>query len=157
ARLRTDYVDVYFAHRDDLNVAQDEYVTAFDELVRAGKVREVGASEFTPDRLRSARAIAAERGLTPFTISQDEWNRVERRIEGEQLDVLRQFEMAELPYQALATGFLTGKYRPGVNVESVRSEFVRPYLDRPYASELLPALDDIAASHGVSVAAVSLA
>src|SRR5262249_54096081 len=95
ARLRIDYVDVYNAHRDDPEVTQEEYVTAFHELVLAGKVRELGASEFTPARLRSAQAIATEERLTPFTVAQDEWNLIERRIEGEKLETLRDLGMVE--------------------------------------------------------------
>ena len=80
-RLKTDYVDVYDAHHDDLSVPQAEYVTAFDELVQAGKVREFGASNFSIERLESAVALATDFGATPFSIAQDKYNLVERELE----------------------------------------------------------------------------
>lgn len=157
SRLQTDYVDVYYAHRDDLEVEQSEYVSAFDRLVRAGKVREVGASSFTAERLRSAVEWARAEGLTPFTVSQDHYNLVEREYESTLRDTVADVGLVELPYWSLASGFLTGKYRPGAEVDSVRSEAASAYLQNPHNVELLNALDRIAAAHRVSVAAVALA
>lgn len=136
---------------------QEEYVSAFDDLVRAGKVREVGASNFSADRLTSALDLAAAAGLTPFTVAQDHWNLVERALETDLVPTLRERGLVELPYYSLASGFLTGKYRPGQEVESVRSESARSYLERPGAAGVLAALDEVAQAHGTSVAAVSLA
>lgn len=156
-RLQTDYIDIYYAHRDDETVPQEEYLAAFDALVRAGKVRALGASGFQPARLRSAALVAEREGLTSFAIAQDLWNLVERGIEQEKLLVLEDLEIVELPYYALASGFLTGKYRPGIEVDSARAGKAAAYLDRPDAPALLAALDEIAAAHRVSVSAVSLA
>lgn len=156
-RLGTDRIDLYYAHRDDESVPQEEYLRAFDELVRAGKVRELGASNFTPDRLRSADALVREHGLTPFTVAQDPWNLVERGVEREHVAVLQELDVVQLPYSSLASGFLTGKYRPGRSVDSVRSGTAATYLDRPWSGDLLAALDDVAAGHGVPVTAVALA
>jgi aryl-alcohol dehydrogenase-like predicted oxidoreductase len=156
-RLQTDYLDVYFAHRDDQEVRQEDYLGAFDALVKAGKVREIGASAFTADRLTSAAAIAKENGLTPFTIAQDEWNLVARRIEAEVVPALTELGMTEISYYSLASGFLSGKYRPGAQVDSARAGRAAGYLDDPRNVELLSALDDLAAAHSSSVAAVSLA
>jgi aryl-alcohol dehydrogenase-like predicted oxidoreductase len=156
-RLQTDRLDLYYAHRDDESVAQEEYLGAFDALVRAGKVREVGASNFSAERLRSAADVARANGLVPFTVVQDQWNLVERDIEGEHVATLGQLGLVELPYYSLASGFLTGKYRPGQDVDSVRGDSAKAYLERPYSAELLVTLDEVAAAHGVSVAAVSLA
>jgi aryl-alcohol dehydrogenase-like predicted oxidoreductase len=155
-RLQTDYIDLYYAHRDDESVPQADYVGAFDELVKAGKVREVGASNFTAARLTSAISIAKDAGQASFTVSQDQYNLVERELEAE-LPILRAGGIVEIPYYALASGFLTGKYRPGVTVDSARSAGVAKYLENPANVALLDTLDAIAASHGVSVAAVSLA
>jgi aryl-alcohol dehydrogenase-like predicted oxidoreductase len=155
-RLQTDYIDLYYAHRDDENVPQADYVAAFDELVKAGKVREVGASNFEIGRLTSAIAIAKDAGQTPFTVAQDRYNLVERGLEAV-LPNLRSLGVAELPHSALAGGFLTGKYRPGIEVESARAGGASKYLDNPANVTLLRTLDVIAASHGVSLTAVALA
>ena len=156
-RLQTDYLDVYYAHRDDLDVPQEEYLGAFDALVKAGKVRAVGASNFTADRLRSAAEITARESFTPITIAQDHWNLVERDIEAELVPALRELDITELPYFSLASGFLTGKYRPGTSVDSARAQGAGRYLEDSANVELLGVLDDIAAAHAVSVTAVSLA
>jgi aryl-alcohol dehydrogenase-like predicted oxidoreductase len=156
-RLQTDRLDLYYAHRDDTEVEQEEYVAVFDELVRAGKVLEVGASNFTADRLRSAVEIARRDGLTPFTVAQDQYNLVDRGFESENRDALLELGVVELPYYGLASGFLTGKYRPGSSVDSARAGGASSYLENPRNVELLGTLDDIAAAHSVSVAAVALA
>jgi aryl-alcohol dehydrogenase-like predicted oxidoreductase len=156
-RLQTDRIDLYFAHRDDHHVPQDEYLGAFDRLVRDGKVREVGASNFTADRLVSAAAIAGDGGLTPFTVAQDNWSLVARDIEYALVPTLDELGIVEIPYAALAGGFLTGKYRPGASVDSARAGSARKHLDDPRNVDLLDALDDVAAAHGVSMAAIALA
>lgn len=120
-RLGTDHIDLYYAHRDDMDVDQSEYVAAFDTLVTAGKVRAVGASNFTAQRLQGALDLAHAHGLTPFTVTQDQWNLVERGVETTLLPTLQANGLAQLPYSGLASGFLTGKYRPGQSVESPRA------------------------------------
>ena len=156
-RLQTDYLDLYYAHRDDTAVEQQEYVAAFDELVSAGKVREVGASNFSAERLSSAVRLATDAGLTPFTVAQDKYNLVDRVLEAELVPTLDALGIVELPYSALASGFLTGKYRPGVEVDSARAGGASALLGERRNLELLGILDDIAASRGVSPAAVALA
>ncbi len=156
-RLQTDHIDLYYAHRDDPEVAPEEYVVAFDALVRSGKVREVGASNFTSDRLRRALDVAAAQGLTAFTVAQDKWNLVERDIEDTLLPTLVRRGLVELPYAGLAGGFLTGKYRPGGEVDSARAPAASRYLDRPGSVALLDTLDEVAAAHDTSVTAVALA
>jgi aryl-alcohol dehydrogenase-like predicted oxidoreductase len=156
-RLQTDYIDLYYAHRDDEKVEQAEYVGVFDELVRAGKIREAGASNFSADRLRSAIGIAQAAGQTAFTVAQDPYNLVDRGIEETLVPTLLDLGVVEAPYSALASGFLSGKYRPGVTVDSARAGGASKLLDDPRNVELLSTLDDIAAAHGVSVAAVALA
>jgi aryl-alcohol dehydrogenase-like predicted oxidoreductase len=155
-RLHTDYIDLYYAHRDDESVEQTEYVAAFDALVKAGKVREVGASNFTIERLSTAITIAKDGGMTSFTVAQDKYNLIDRELESV-LPALRADGIVELPYSALGSGFLTGKYRPGIEVDSARAGGVKGHLDDPKKVHLLGKLDFIAASHGVSVAAVALA
>jgi aryl-alcohol dehydrogenase-like predicted oxidoreductase len=156
-RLRTDRVDLCFAHRDDEHVAQEETMGAFDALVRAGKVREIGASNFAPARLRSAARIAAAEGHVPFTVAQDRWSLVERDAEIDLVPTVGELGMVEVPYSSLASGFLTGKYRPGVEVASQRAVRAAAYLEDRRNVDLLDALDDVAADHGVGVAAIALA
>lgn len=156
-RLKTDHIDLYFAHRDDENVDQLEYVAAFDALVKAGKIREVGASNFSAERLASAVATATSAGLTPFTVSQDKYSLVERGIEATLVPTLTELGVIELPYSSLASGFLTGKYRVGSTNDSPRAGGASAYLEDSRNVELLVTLDDIARDHNVSVAAVSLA
>jgi aryl-alcohol dehydrogenase-like predicted oxidoreductase len=155
-RLQTDYIDLYYAHRDDANIPQADYVAGFDELVKAGKVREVGASNFSIERLTSAITLAKDSGYTPFTVAQDKYNLVDRALEAA-LPNLQAGGITELPYSALASGFLTGKYRPGVEVKSARAGGASGYLSDPANVTLLSSLDVIAASHDVSVTAVALA
>lgn len=156
-RLRTDRVDVYYAHHDDPDVPLEDVVGVLDELVTVGKVREVGASNFTPERLRAAVEIARAEGLTPYTVAQDHYNLLERGFERESAAALADLGIVELPYSALASGFLTGKYRPGRQVDSRRASAGERLLEDPRNLTLLDALDEIAGEHGVSVAAVSLA
>jgi len=156
-RLRTDHIDLYYAHEDDPNVEQAAYVEAFDHLRRDGKVRMVGASNFTAERLASALEVARANGLRGFEISQDHWNLVERGFERTLLPVIEREGMKELPFFSLAMGFLTGKYRPGTKVESVRAGRASKYLENHKNVKLLHALDELAESHKVSVAAISLA
>jgi aryl-alcohol dehydrogenase-like predicted oxidoreductase len=156
-RLQTDHVDVYYAHEDDPAVEQADYLTAFDALVKAGKVRTLGASNFTPARLASALEISRARGLAAFEVSQDHWNLVERGIERDLVPLLEREHIAETPFFALASGFLTGKYRPGADVASARARSTSRYLADPANVQLLADLDAIAHGHSVSVAAVALA
>lgn len=156
-RLKTDCIDLYYAHEDDQKVPQEEYVKAFDALVKAGKVRTLGASNFTPERLSTALQIACAQGLARFEVSQDYYNLIDRGFERSLQPVLEREGLVELPYWSLASGFLTGKYRPGKNVDSARAGAAAKHLAKPQATPLLAALDEIAAAHRVSVTAVSLA
>jgi aryl-alcohol dehydrogenase-like predicted oxidoreductase len=156
-RLRTDHIDLYYAHRDDPDTAQEETADAFDELVRAGKVRAIGASNFTAERLRSALEISARDGLAPYVALQPHYNLMEREEYENALAPLVSSEgLACMPYYALASGFLTGKYRPDTHVDSQRVEAALAYLD-DRGRAVLAVLDEIAAGHEVPVAAVALA
>jgi aryl-alcohol dehydrogenase-like predicted oxidoreductase len=157
ARLRTDHIDLYYAHRDDPEVPQEEYVGVFDELVTAGKIVEVGASNFDAARLRSAVEIADAAGQARFTVAQDHFNLVERDYADVLAPTVGELGLVELPYYALASGFLTGKYRPGSTVESTRAQGAAAYLDDARNVALLETLDEIASAHGVGVTAVALA
>jgi aryl-alcohol dehydrogenase-like predicted oxidoreductase len=156
-RLRTDHIDLYYAHRDDPDTAQEETADAFDALVRAGKVRAIGASNFTAERLRSALEISARDGLASYVALQPHYNLMEREdYENALAPLVESGGLACMPYYALAKGFLTGKYRPDTRVESERSEGALAYLD-DRGRAVLAVLDEIAAGHGVPVPAVALA
>ena len=156
-RLQTDRIDLYYAHFDDEDTPLVESLRAFDALVRAGTVRHLGASNYTPERLTAALELQREHGLAEFTVLQPHYNLVERDFERTLLPVAEAWDLAVLPYYGLAKGFLTGKYRPGGEVvESARAEAARAYLDAGGAA-VLEALDEVAAAHGTTVAAVALA
>jgi len=156
-RLRTDHVDLYYAHEDDASVEQSEYVAAFDRLIREGKVHAVGASNFTPERLQSALELARAHGLRGFAVSQDHWNLVERKIKRTLVPVIEREGLQKLPYFSLASGFLTGKYRPGRSADSARASRASKYLEDPRNVKLLASLDELAAHHQTSVATIALA
>jgi len=156
-RLQTDRIDLYYAHFDDEQTPLEESLRAFDALVRAGTVRHLGASNYSPQRLTAALELQRALGLAEFTVLQPHYNLVEREFERTLLPVAEAWDLAVLPYYALAKGFLTGKYRPGGEaVESERAEGARAYLDDGGA-EVLAALDQVAAAHEATVAAVALA
>jgi aryl-alcohol dehydrogenase-like predicted oxidoreductase len=155
-RLQTDRIDLYFSHKDDPDTAQEETAAAFDGLVKAGKVRAIGASNFTAERLRSALEISSREGLTPYVALQPHYNLLERDFEDSLAPLLASEGLACLPYFGLAKGFLTGKYRPETKIDSARAEGAMEYLD-DRGLRVLAALDEIAAAREVPVAAVALA
>jgi aryl-alcohol dehydrogenase-like predicted oxidoreductase len=156
-RLQTDRIDLYYAHYDDPDTPQEESLRAFDALVKAGTVGHLGASNYTPERLTSALELQRELGLAEFTVLQPHYNLVERDFERTLLPVADAWDLAVLPYYALASGFLTGKYRPGSEaVDSPRAGRAAAYLNQGGAA-LLDALDQVAAAHQVSVAGVAIA
>jgi aryl-alcohol dehydrogenase-like predicted oxidoreductase len=156
-RLQTDHIDLYYAHFDDEDTPLEESLRAFDALGRAGTVRHIGASNYTAERLTAALELQREHGLAEFTVLQPHYNLVERDFERTLLPVAEAWDLAVLPYYGLAKGFLTGKYRPGGEaVESERAGRARAYLDNGGAA-VLEALDEVAAAHGATLAAVALA
>ena len=156
-RLQTDYIDLYYAHEDDTSVPLEESLHAFDTLVKEGKVRSLGASNFSASRLSSALALSRQHGLAAFEYAQDRWNLADRAFERTLLPTVQREGLREFPYYSLASGFLTGKYRPGGKVESPRAEGASAYLSNPKNVELLGVLDQIASVHDVPVASVALA
>lgn len=155
-RLKTDYIDLYWAHRDDENTPQQETLAAFDGLVRAGKVRYLGASNFSADRLESALKVSETEHLARYVATQPLYNLLEHaEFESGLGPVALANDVAVLPYSGLASGFLSGKYRRGADVESVRSQSVSRYFDdRGY--RVLDAVTEVAAAHDVPVSAVAL-
>jgi aryl-alcohol dehydrogenase-like predicted oxidoreductase len=156
-RLQTDYIDLYFAHQDDENTPLEETLRAFDQLVQNGKVRYVAASNYSAARLQEALSISDRAGLVRYVALQQHYNLVERdKYEGELANVVAREGLSSLPYFALASGFLTGKYQPGAKVASQRVERAGAYLNDK-GIKILAVLDEVAAAHDVSAAAVALA
>lgn len=156
-RLQTDYIDLYFAHQDDENTPLEETLRAFDQLVQNGKVRYVAASNYSAARLQEALSISDRAGLVRYVALQQHYNLVERdKYEGELANVVAREGLSSVPYFPLASGFLTGKYRPGAKVDSQRAERAGAYLNDK-GIKILAVLDEVAAAHDVSAAAVALA
>jgi aryl-alcohol dehydrogenase-like predicted oxidoreductase len=131
-------------------------MTAFDELVRAGKVRHVAASNYSPARLTEALGTSERLGVTRFVALQMHYNLMERDgFEGELRDVVTAHGLGTLPYYGLAKGFLTGKYRAGARVDSPRAEGAAGYVG-PKGDRVLDAMARVAEADGVPTAAVAL-
>ncbi|MFI5758239.1 aldo/keto reductase [Streptomyces sp. NPDC051569] len=157
-RLRTDYIDLYYTHFDDPGVPVEEIITALDQLVRDGKVRAIAASNISPERLTASVEFSEREGLARYVALQPHYNLVSRdTYEGELQDVAARHGLSAVPYFALASGFLTGKYRPGTTVDSARAEGAGKYLDDERGPQVLAALDRIAGARGAEVATVALA
>ncbi len=156
-RLRTDHVDLLYAQHDDESTPLEETLGAFDALIREGKVRHIGASNYGAARLERALALSAAEGVAPYVALQPHYNLLERdRYEGELARLCARAGLACVPYWSLAQGFLSGKYRAGERVESERAPMAAGLLDDRGAA-VLAALDAVAAEHGAPVAAVALA
>jgi aryl-alcohol dehydrogenase-like predicted oxidoreductase len=112
-RLATDYIDLYQIHQPDLETPQHETLEAFNDLVRAGKVRYIGHSNFAAWQTVDAHWISQSRGFASYISAQNQYNLLDRRIERELIPACREFGVGILPYFPLASGFLTGKYKRG--------------------------------------------
>jgi aryl-alcohol dehydrogenase (NADP+) len=156
-RLGVDHIDLYYAHFDDTGTPLAETLGAFGELIDAGKVRAIAASNYSGARLAEALETAEREGLPRYVALQPHYNLMERDYESDQKAVCEREDVACFPFYALAKGFLTGKYRPGgEDVDSVRAEGAKAYLDER-GEKMLAALDEIAAAHDTEVAAVAVA
>lgn len=156
-RLQTDYIDIYYSHRDETETPMEETLGAYAELIAAGKVRYIAASQYSGARLQEALDISAANGLPSYIGLQDQYNLIYREpFESEQQPVMANNNLSAMPFYGLARGFLSGKYRPGVKVESVRAEGVAEfYNDKNWA--VLEKAREIAQDRSVPVAAISLA
>jgi aryl-alcohol dehydrogenase-like predicted oxidoreductase len=158
-RLGTDCIDLCYTHYDDESVPVEEIITALDELVRAGKVRAIGASNISPQRLEAALAFSKRAGLARYVALQPQYNLVSRETyEGDLREVAERHGLAVIPYYGLASGFLTGKYRPGAaSTGSERARGTAKYLRTERGQKVLAALDDIARTRACEQATVALA
>lgn len=159
-RLNTGHIDLYYAHFDDESVPVEDIITAFDDLVKAGKVRAIAVSNISPERLSASLAFSDREGLSRYVALQPCYNLVSRdTYEGERQEIVRREGLACVPYFALASGFLTGKYRPGKPVESIRNlpGLAGGYAETERGAKVLAALEEVATARGVKMATVALA
>src|SRR3954471_4314178 len=157
-RLGTDHIDLYYTHFDKPEVPVEEIIGTLDELVKAGKVRNIAASNISPERLRASLEFSEREGLARYVALQPHYNLVSRdTYEGELRDVAARHGLAAVPYFSLAAGFLTGKYRPGTTVDSARASRAAEHLETERGRRVLTVLDEVAAAHDAPVATVALA
>lgn len=157
-RLRTDHIDLYQTHWDHLETPIEETLEALDQMVKAGKVRWIGASNFSPERLQESMRISAAKGLANYVSLQPRYNLLDRKVyEQEYAPLCAQHGLGVLPYFALASGFLTGKYRTAADLgKSVRGSDMDKHFT-PRGLKILAALDAVSKRLQSTPAAVSLA
>jgi aryl-alcohol dehydrogenase-like predicted oxidoreductase len=156
-RLQTDYVDIYYSHEDDLAVPTIETLATYTNLIQEGKIRYIAASQHKADRLEQALLISAENNLASYIALQDHYNLITRDpFESEQAAIVLKYNLSALPFYGLAKGFLTGKYRVGKTVNSVRSASALQYLDEKGIA-ILNVLDELAKENQAPIAAIALA
>lgn len=157
-RLRTDHVDLYYPHRDDMVTPLDEVADAYDQVVRKGKARSIGLSNYGAERMAALVAITKARGSTPFTVLQSHYNLVERDVhEGPLAAQAAREDMILLPYYALAAGFLTGKFRSAADWAGTSRAGALDEFAQKGGWTVLAAMDDVAAATGASHAQIALA
>ena len=157
-RLQTDYIDLYQSHTEDPETPIEETLAAYAELIKAGKVRAIGASNFKAETLRAALDISRQKGLPRYESLQPLYNLYDRaQFEGELESVCRQNNLGVIPYYSLASGFLTGKYRSEKDLANrSRGSVVQKYLNQR-GLRILGALDEVAKQYSATPAQVSLA
>ncbi|SUA58765.1 putative aldo-keto reductase [Oligella ureolytica] len=158
-RLGTDYIDLYYVHFDDNKTPPEETLGAFQKLIEQGKIRAIGASNYGPERLRQALAVADENNLPRYACLQTHYNLYERSEYETQLEELCLSEgLGVLSYYSLASGFLSGKYRSEADLDksAARGSSAAQYLN-PRGLRILNALDEVADKYGATQAQIALA
>lgn len=158
-RLQVDTIDLYYAHYEDPKTPPEETMAAFDSLVRAGKVRALGASNHTPQRLTESLEASRRGGFARYTVLQPEYNLVARHaFEGTLRELCEREGLSVVPYYGLASGFLTGKYRKGQPTPpSPRAAGVLKKYDNARGQAVLDAMDGVSKRRGMTLAQVALA
>lgn len=158
ARLQTDRIDLYYTHFDDNKTPVEETLEAYDEIIKAGKVRYIAASNISPERLKESFEVAEKNNLPKYIALQPHYNLLEReKFETEYSDLIKEYDLSVFTYWSLAAGFLTGKYRNEDDLaKSARGESVRKYLNEK-GINVLKALDQISDKHETTQASVALA
>jgi aryl-alcohol dehydrogenase-like predicted oxidoreductase len=157
-RLQTDHIDLYQSHRDDPDTPIEETLSSYADLIKQGKVREIGASNFSADRLAESLKISTEKGLPRYQSLQPQYNLVERAgFEGALEELCLAEKVGVIGYYSLASGFLTGKYRSRADTEGrARGPGAAKYLN-DYGLGVLKALDDVAGRYEAKPGQIALA
>lgn len=157
-RLQTDYIDLYYTHYDDNTTPVEETLTAYDKIIKAGKVRYIAASNISPERLIASFEASEKNNLPKYVALQPHYNLVERtQYETQYLPLVEKYELSVFPYWALAAGFLTAKYRSEADLnKSPRGSGAKKYLNEKGLA-VLKALDTLSAKHNSTPAAIALA
>ena len=157
-RLQTDYIDLYQSHVDDATVPLDETLRAYQKLIEQGKVRMIGASNYTGARLREAVEVAKREGLPVYQTLQPHYNLYDRQgFEQDQQPVAKELEIGVIPYFSLASGFLTGKYKTKEDSAGAKREArVARFFDER-GMKILAALEEVSMETGAKIATISLA
>jgi aryl-alcohol dehydrogenase-like predicted oxidoreductase len=157
-RLQTDFIDLYQAHIDDKETPLEETLGAFDKLVRQGKVRHIGASNYGGARMKEALKASKDNGLVSYVCIQPQYNLVAReQFETDLLPVVQEHTLGVIPYYSLAAGFLTGKYRSKQDADGkARGGTVAKYLN-DWGFSVIRVLDEVAREHRSTPARVALA
>ena len=157
-RLQTNYIDLYYTHFDDEKTPVEETLSAYNEIVKAGKVRYIAASNVPPERLIKSFEVAEKEGFPKYVALEPHYNLVERtKYETQYLPLVKKYNFSVFPYWSLAAGFLTGKYRSEADLnKSVRGGGVKQYLNQ-HGLAVLNALDKVSTKHHTQPATVALA
>lgn len=157
-RLQTDYIDLYQAHQDDPETPLEETLTAFDALVKEGKVRHIGASNYSGARLAEALEISRKNGLASYVSLQPHYNLVERQnFESDLLQVVEKYDVGVIPYFALASGFLSGKYKGEEDAaKGARGPLVKKYVN-DWGFGVVKVVEEVAKAHQSTPSRVALA
>lgn len=157
-RLQTDYIDLYYTHFDDNTTPVEETLSAYDEVVKAGKVRYIAASNVSPERLKESFEAAEKNNFPKYVALQPHYNLVERqKFEQEYAPLVQQYNLSVFPYWSLAAGFLTGKYRTEADFDkTARGAGIKHYFDDK-GKAVLSALDKVSDKYGSTPATVALA
>lgn len=157
-RLGTDYIDLYQSHYDDPETPVSETMAAFNELITAGKVRYIGASNLSAERIKESNDFARKNNLTPYISLQPLYNLYDRqKFENQFLKIVTEESLAVIPYYSLASGFLTGKYRSEADLgKSLRGKGIKKYLDER-GLRILAAMDEVAEEQNVQLSQIAIA
>jgi aryl-alcohol dehydrogenase-like predicted oxidoreductase len=155
-RLQTSHIDLYYSHEDDGKTPMEETLNTYTKEIKAGRIRHIGASQHTGARLLEAARVSKTNSFAEYVVLQDQYNLMERNpFESEQAPVVKELGISALPFFGLARGFLSGKYRPGVKVDSVRAQGNVEY-ETERGWKVIETLDAIAKSHDAPIAAIAL-
>lgn len=157
-RLQTDHIDLYYAHKDDTLVPFEETFSAFDVLIKSGKVRAIASSNYSAERLKAAMKFSRENNLPAYVAHQPEYNLVNRQSYETDIEVVcQEFNQGVVTYFSLASGFLSGKYRkPEDFKDSKRAVHLARYMT-PKGLKTLEVMDEIAQTHSISISTVAIA